>query len=168
MPPASSAPATPVRATSNRALVPIVLGAVLVGAAPLLSWVRVPLYADLGLPSTASLFQILDATGSDPRGAQAGPIVVAAASYLVVVAALVVALARPRRGAAAAVLAVTTLVLAGAAAWGAVSFYVSIGAAASNVGFGAWASALGMAIVVLGAVGLARSRTRPRPRPVTA
>ena len=143
---------------------PIVLGAILVGVAPLLSWVRVPLYADLGLPSTANLFQILRATGSDPRGAQAGPIVVAAASYLVVGAALLVAVARPRRGATAAVLAVVTVVLAGAATWGAVSFYVSIGATVSNVGLGAWASALGMALVVLGEVGLAASRARALAR----
>jgi hypothetical protein len=128
----------------------------------LLSWVRVPLYADLGLPSTANLFQILRATGSDPRGAQAGPIVVAAASYLVVVVALTVAVARPRRGATAAVPAVVTLVFTGAATWGAVSFYATIGATVPNVGFGAWASALGMVVVVLGEVGLAASQARAR------
>jgi hypothetical protein len=164
MPPASRTPARAMRTRPTTALVPIVLGAILVGLAPLLSWVRVPLYADLGLPSTANLFQILRATGSDPRGAQAGPIVVAAASYLVVMAALLVALARPRRAAPAATLAVVTLVLALAATWGAVSFYVSIGATVSNVGSGAWASVLGMALVVLGAIGLAASRARTRAR----
>ena len=165
--PPSTVRARPVPARSGLALVPIVLGALVVGVAPLLSWVRVPLYADLGLPSTANLFQILDATGSDPRSAQAGPIVVAAASYLLTIVALVVALARPTRGATAAVFVVTTLVLGGAATWGAVSFYVSIGASVSNVGVGAWASAVGMVVVTLGAVGLAVSRVRTRDRRAT-
>ncbi len=93
---------------------------------------------------------------------------VAAASYLLTMIALLVVLARPTRGATAAVLAITALVLAGAATWGAASFYVSIGASVSNVGVGAWASAVGMVVVMLGAVGLAVSRARTRVRPGTS
>jgi hypothetical protein len=134
-------------------MVLIVLGAIVVGVAPLLSWISVPLNADLGLPSSANLFQLFQTGGSSAN--PAGPIVVAVASYLVALAVLIVLVSRSKATVGGLILSLVTTVSAIAAAVGAVKFYASLDVSLSYVGLGAWVSGVGMLLVLVSSVAYA-------------
>lgn len=147
-------------ATRSPLALVVTLGAVIVGMAPLLTWLT-------GIAGSSNLFGLIGTGGSSSEVNQAWPIVIVAAAYTVGAVALVLPLSSLRPAIAGSVTAVVTAGGLAAAALGAVSLYRSLavptsGLTVSDLGSGPWVCAVGMLIVVIGSIVYAASGRRQR------